>query len=289
MGLPSTSIESLYRNNMDDVKNFFENRHKNNYKVYNLCEEKQYPENTFYQQGYYPFKDHEAPPLNLIKPFVEDAKNFLEKDPKNVVAIHCKAGKGRTGTFVSCLLLYLNFFTTADDCLRYYGMMRVETGKGVTVPSQIRYVFYFEEILKKNMRHPLIFKTIIIKKIRMITVPDFGTVKKYCCPTFKIENSENVFNSIDSIKKKEYECTLPYIDFQIGKNGFQVTGDVKITFYHNHLLNKDKIFKLWFNTLFIPEDGELIIEKNMIDKACKDKNNKHFKQNFAIEIHCIEC
>ena len=88
MGLPSTSYEAFYRNDMNDVKNFFNERHCEHYKVYNLCEEKKYAPNIFYKQGYFPFQDHEAPPLNLIRPFCEDAKKFLDEDPKNVVAIH---------------------------------------------------------------------------------------------------------------------------------------------------------------------------------------------------------
>ena len=164
MGLPSTSYEALYRNNMSDVLNFFNSRHKDHYKVYNLCEEKKYPPNVFYKQGYFPFQDHEAPPLNLIRPFCEDAKNFLDECSNNVVAIHCLAGKGRTGTLISCLLLYLNEFDTAADCLKYYGIMRVDNGRGVTVPSQIRYVFYFEQILKNNIPHPINSKKLKIKK-----------------------------------------------------------------------------------------------------------------------------
>ena len=33
MGLPSTKIEGLFRNSMDDVKKFLNERHPNNYKV----------------------------------------------------------------------------------------------------------------------------------------------------------------------------------------------------------------------------------------------------------------
>ena len=161
MGKPSTSIEGMCRNKLDDVKQFFNSRHPNHYKVYNLWKELVYPENVFYKQGYFPFIDHEAPPLNLIKPFCEDAKQFLDEDKKNVVAIHCKAGKGRTGTIISYLLLYMKFFDTAADCLKYYGMMRVENGRGVTVPSQIRYAFYFEQILKKNSMSDRIYSYLL--------------------------------------------------------------------------------------------------------------------------------
>jgi phosphatidylinositol-3,4,5-trisphosphate 3-phosphatase/dual-specificity protein phosphatase PTEN len=289
MGKPSTSIEGIYRNKLQDVVEFFNQRHPKHYKVYNLCEENFYPNNTFYQQGSFPFQDHEAPPLNLIHPFCVDAKQFLDLDPKNVVAIHCKAGKGRTGTFISCLLLYLNIFDNAADCLKYYGMMRVENGRGVTVPSQIRYVFYYEQILKQKLSTPISFKNICITKIRMVTVPNISSVKSGCTPTFSIENAGKSFNFWDFNKKQNIDPSESYVDFQINDKGFDVCGDVKITFFHYPMIgSKEKIFKLWFNTNFVPDDGVLIVPKDLIDKACKDKKCKKFKQNFKIEVHCIE-
>ena len=66
MGFPSTSIEGFYRNPLEQVQRFFNTRHPNHYKIYNLCEEKDYPDNLFYKKAYFPFKDHEALPLNLI-------------------------------------------------------------------------------------------------------------------------------------------------------------------------------------------------------------------------------
>ena len=284
MGLPSTSYAAFYRNDMNDVLNFFNERHPEHYKVYNLCEEKKYAPNIFYKQGYFPFQDHEAPPLNLIRPFCEDAKKFLDEDPKNVVAIHCLAGKGRTGTLISCLLLYLNEFDTAADCLKYYGIMRVDNGRGVTVPSQIRYVFYFEQVLKNNIPHPIIFKKLCIKKIRMVTVPAFPKI------TFVLENKVDGKNNVFNYNQKEtVEENAPFIDYELGDEGFNVCGDVKLLFFSiSRFGGKDKIFKMWFNTNFVPEDGVLEIKKDLVDKACKDKNCKKFKHNFKIEVHTID-
>ena len=284
MGLPSTSYEALYRNDMADVLNFFNSRHSKHYKVYNLCEEKKYPPNVFYKQGYFPFKDHEAPPLNLIRPFCEDAKKFLDEDPKNVVAIHCLAGKGRTGTLISCLLLYLNEFDTAADCLKYYGIMRVDNGRGVTVPSQIRYVFYFEQILKNKIPHPIVFKQLKIKKIRMVTIPAFNKI------SFVVENTVDKKNNVFDYNKKEtLDENSGYVDFELGDEGFIVCGDVKILFFTFSMFgSKDKIFKLWFNTNFVPQDDVLEVKKDLIDKACKDKHCKKFNHNFKIEVHMID-
>jgi len=284
MGLPSTSLEALYRNNLTDVLNFFNERHPEHYKVYNLCEEKNYAPNIFYKQGYFPFQDHEAPPLNLIRPFCEDAKKFLDEDPKNVVAIHCLAGKGRTGTLISCLLLYLGELDTAADCLKYYGLMRVDNGRGVTVPSQIRYVFYFEQILRNKIPHPIVFKKLRIRKIRLVTIPAFSKV------TFVIENKVDKKNNVFDYNKKEIlEENAGYVDFEVGDEGFVVCGDVKILFYTFAMFGgKEKIFKIWFNTNVVPKDDVLEIKKDLIDKACKDKKCKKFKHNFKIEVHMID-
>jgi phosphatidylinositol-3,4,5-trisphosphate 3-phosphatase/dual-specificity protein phosphatase PTEN len=287
MGMPSSNLEGLYRNPMEEVQKFLNTRHNEHHKVYNLCEERGYPKNSFYKQEVYPFKDHEAPPLNLMKSFCEDAKSFLDEDEKNIVAIHCKAGKGRTGTMICCLLLYMKIFETANECLQYYGMMRAENGKGVTIPSQIRYVNYFEKILKSNMQHPIIFIKKCIKKIRMFTLPKFHG--NYT-PFFKIENNDNIYNSEKKKTEFKKEDLNAVVDFDIEK-GFIVSGDVRVIFYRNKLITKQKenIFKFWFNTNFIPNDSNIYqFKKNEIDKACKDEECKYYSKAFLIEIHFID-
>ena len=284
MGFPSTSIEGLYRNPLEEVQRFFNTRHPSHYKVYNLCEEKTYSNNLFYKQGYFPFKDHEAPPLNLIRPFCDDAKSFLDEDEKNVIAVHCKAGKGRTGTLICCLLLYMKVFDNSDECLQYYGMMRAENGKGVTIPSQIRYVNYFEKIIKENMAHPITFIKKKIKKIRMFTIPKFH---KIYTPIFTINNNKNNYCSKKKKTVSDKEGSNAVLDFDIDNNGFIVEGDVQIIFYRIHIIGKkENIFKLWFNTNFIPNDSNIyVFDKKSIDKANNDIECKYFKEEFKIEVH----
>ena len=246
MGFPSTAIEGLYRNNMEDVKRFFSTRHKNCYKVYNLCGERTYPKDTFYKQSYYPFPDHEAPPLNLLLPFCQDAKAFLEENEKNIVAVHCKAGKGRTGTFICCLMIYLSIFKTADEALAYYGIMRVGDGRGVTIPSQIRYVNYFEKILDKKIDINVNPKKIVIRKIKLSNAPGFSRVGWNSSLTFSIDNGEkNSYKYYDYIKKREtFNLNMGEIEFHLGVKGFEVSGDVKFTFYNVGMIGtRDKIFK----------------------------------------------
>lgn len=87
----------------------------------------------------------------MIRDFCEDLQAYLLKDPKNVAAVHCKAGKGRTGVMICCYLVFSGFSKSAYEALVYYGKIRTKDsskGHGVTIPSQIRYVYYFEHYIK---------------------------------------------------------------------------------------------------------------------------------------------
>ncbi|CAM8937722.1 unnamed protein product [Rhodiola kirilowii] len=141
-------VEGLYRNHMEEVISFFETHHKGKYKVYNLCSERLYDASLFEGKvASFPFDDHNCPPIQLISSFCQSAYSWLKEDIENVVVVHCKAGMARTGLMISSLLLYLKFFPTAEESIDYYNQKRCVDGKGLVLPSQIRYVKYFERTL----------------------------------------------------------------------------------------------------------------------------------------------
>lgn len=141
-------VEGFYRNHMEEVIKFFETHHKGKYKVYNLCSERLYDASVFEGKvGCFPFDDHNCPPIQLIRSFCQSAHSWLKEDSENVVVVHCKAGMARTGLMICSLLLYLKFFPTAEEAIDYYNQKRCVDGKGLVLPSQIRYVKYFERLL----------------------------------------------------------------------------------------------------------------------------------------------
>ena len=84
------------------------------------------------------------------------ADKWLRLADDHVVAIHCKGGKGRTGTAI-CAHLIQHWGLTADQALMAYenartiGWSTENAGsggsQGVTGQSQIRYVHYYADIL----------------------------------------------------------------------------------------------------------------------------------------------
>jgi phosphatidylinositol-3,4,5-trisphosphate 3-phosphatase/dual-specificity protein phosphatase PTEN len=71
-----------------------------------LCSERAYPAERFHGRvAHFPFDDHNPPPLGMFLYFCKDVEEWLAQDPLNVAAIHCKAGKGRTGVMITAFLM----------------------------------------------------------------------------------------------------------------------------------------------------------------------------------------
>ena len=219
MGYPATGCESFYRNSFTDVKQFLTEEHGNKYKVYNLCMEKSriYKKTAFGgpKVSLFPFQDHQSCPVKLMLEFCIDVCIFLLKDDENVAAVHCKAGKGRTGTMICAYLLFTGVALNSVNAFEMYGTRRSKEKRGVTVPSQRRYIQHFETYLSCNFQRPY-FKLIpkIIKNF--LTKPKGNLLKK-------IMNEKNYYNFdnkfiIKKIKigpfstKVEMDCKI--IDFQ---------------------------------------------------------------------------
>ncbi|KAI4352516.1 hypothetical protein L6164_006759 [Bauhinia variegata] len=146
MSFPAERMRAMYRNPLWQVKSVLDLRHYEHYKIYNLCIEENYDPTNFHGRvESYPFDDNHVPSLEMIKTFCRSVDSWLSSDPKNIAVIHCMAGKGRTGLMVCAYLVYCNM--SAEEALQLYAERRTTNNEGVSIPSQRRYVRYWESVL----------------------------------------------------------------------------------------------------------------------------------------------
>lgn len=249
MGYPAENFEGVYRNHIDDVVKFLDSKHKDHYKIYNLCSERSYNRSKFHERvANYPFDDHNPPKMELIQPFCNDVHQWLMTDDKNVAAVHCKAGKGRTGTMVCCYMLHSGQFPTADEALNYYGQQRTKDKKGVTIPSQRRYVTYYAQLIHEKLTYSQV--TLFIKDIIIEPIPNFNGGQGLNLWFNIWQSNMKLFNSVVYEVKKDVQCLKIQLDQCI-----PLSGDIKLEFFNkSKMKRKEKLFHFWFNTFFVRDE-----------------------------------
>jgi phosphatidylinositol-3,4,5-trisphosphate 3-phosphatase/dual-specificity protein phosphatase PTEN len=53
-----------------------------------------------------------------------DVVLYLIKNPQAVAAVHCKAGKGRTGVMICCYLIFSGLCKDSDEAMEHYSLKR---------------------------------------------------------------------------------------------------------------------------------------------------------------------
>ena len=76
---------------------------------------------------------------------LDDSGEPNENEKRRIAVVHCKAGKGRSGTVATSYLISEEGWKREDALHRFTDRrMRVGFGHGVSIPSQLRYVGYVD-------------------------------------------------------------------------------------------------------------------------------------------------
>ncbi|KAG7823855.1 hypothetical protein KL942_001813 [Ogataea angusta] len=157
---PTDHKAKVCANNITDLVEALNRNHaKNNWMIVNLREEKMgYDPSLVTHMGgeflYRPFKDHSPVPLFSLLETVVEIEEFLQQSPNHVVVVHCKHGKGRTGSIIVAYLMF-KFGLCFREANEVFQERRRAFRTGITIPSQIRYMHYFEFFLRDKKRQQL--------------------------------------------------------------------------------------------------------------------------------------
>lgn len=157
------------------------------------------------------YPDHHSPTLSMMWSLYSIIDFWLSLDKENVIAVHCLAGKGRTGTVIVCTLLMQGFFnnlkhlsilSVINAAINYFHDKR---GDGVENPDQIRFIYQFLEsmdtmgsdmsLLSSLSLQPSVFISHLI--LYNLPVGEGGILTPRLCVYLKKQNTRSlVFNSV---------------------------------------------------------------------------------------------
>lgn len=344
MGYPADSpFEKLYRNSIDEVEKFLNQHHKGRYMIYNLCSETNRVPSNFLDQNQNPgtgydihrfncrvknfgFKDHCPPNFDLTVEFCKHALDWLNQHEDNVLAIHCKAGKGRTGVMICCLMIYLSAWLgqhystttaerekltwTTEQAMQHYAEKRTKDGKGVTIPSQIRYIRYFEAWMRWDLKYVPDFKATFLR-LDLINLPQIyrdglffeisilqdGRYKCVHASEFEStewrildENFYNIDDKFKPIKRKQKISktlplpTVPCLSYE-PRDSKTLQGHVQVEFFKQG--DSKPLFSMYFHTFFQSLPPEYQRQLNRDTETYRIDTNEDGKKYFTPIIYPV--
>ncbi|CAD8182631.1 unnamed protein product [Paramecium octaurelia] len=281
MSFPASGFESTFRNNIDDVVKFLQEHHGDKYMLYNLSNRKynyeKFGENRILE---FAWEDHHSPPIDMLFDVCKKVDQFLNEDINHVAIIHCQAGKGRTGTLICCYMLYSGRASNPDEARLYYSKKRFNKAKsGVTQPSQIRYIEYFNQIFKSPDYCAQVKKLSAITFVGPSPKMSGNTSKPYV-DIYTVKDMRKIYSGLSEAQTKNYEYKGNELVLQLNT---VIYGDILIKFYHYGSLRQKFMFRLAFNTCMIDESNQLLFYLQNLDPDSTFKNKK-FSKEFQVRL-----
>ena len=251
MSFPADGFESIYRNKIRDVSRFLKKRHGENFMVINASNRK-YDFSHFDNRVFsIKWNDHWPCCFLIFARAIIDICFYLLQNKKNVIAVHCLAGKGRTGSLISSILFVSGIFESILDANNFYLCKRAVN---VTKSSQLRYMIYFNTFFNRGKK-ALSFKVKKPKKI-LLKTPNLSF---FLSKEFKLifQDLEDDEKTITTIKFHGSECfnydtekTYVYSTNEINWPSSKAR-DIICILKAKTLVNFVKLFRVNFNLFFV--------------------------------------
>ncbi|KAI4890803.1 hypothetical protein NFI96_014934 [Prochilodus magdalenae] len=268
VSFPSGVEEQSYSSNLKEVATMLRSKHGDNYLLFNLSEKRYDISRLNPKVLDFGWPDHHAPALDKICSICKAMDTWMSADSHNVVVLHNKGNRGRTGVVVAAYMHYSNISASADQALDRFAMKRFYEDKVLPVgqPSQKRYVQYFSGLLSGHIK--INNKPLFLHHVIMHGIPNFES-KGGCRPFLKIYQAmQPVYTSgIYNVQGDSQTSICITIE-----PGLLLKGDILLKCYHKRFRSpsRDVIFRVQFHTCAV-HDLSLVFGKDELDETFKDE------------------
>ncbi|XP_063790010.1 tensin-1 isoform X5 [Pseudophryne corroboree] len=260
--------EPNFCRNLKEVAHMLKSKHGDNYLIFNLSERRHDISKLHSKVLDFGWPDLHAPALERVCSICKAMDTWLNADPHNVVVIHNKGNRGRTGVVIAAYMHYSNISASADQALDRFAMRRFYEDKVLPVgqPSQKRYIHYFSGLLSGAIK--MNNKPLFLHHVIMHGIPNFES-KGGCRPFLKIYQAmQPVYTSgIYNVQGDSQTSICITIE-----PGLLLKGDILLKCYHKKYRSptRDVIFRVQFHTCAIHDLG-IVFGKEDLDDAFKDE------------------
>eukprot|EP00817_Percolomonadidae_sp_ATCC50343_P003019 CAMPEP_0117424292 /NCGR_PEP_ID=MMETSP0758-20121206/4739_1 /TAXON_ID=63605 /ORGANISM="Percolomonas cosmopolitus, Strain AE-1 (ATCC 50343)" /LENGTH=235 /DNA_ID=CAMNT_0005207981 /DNA_START=452 /DNA_END=1159 /DNA_ORIENTATION=- len=161
-----------------------------------------------------------------------------------------------------------------------YANARTKNHKGVTIPSQRRYIRYLGTFIENNHAVPFPDQQLRLRLIRFNT-----PLNKSYKLTFIVQDKDR--HTIYSHRKNgdaDYVVSQPDKDDQTEiPCDVLIHDDVKIIVQFQKKSKDKELFHCWINTQFV-QHGQVIIPKFECDKTHKDKKHEKYSKDWQLQL-----
>ncbi|XP_062853704.1 tensin-1 isoform X1 [Trichomycterus rosablanca] len=267
LSFPGIAEEHSYSMHLREVISMLRSKHQQHYLLLNLSEQRHDITKLNPKVLDFGWPDHHAPALDKLCSICKSMDTWLNADPQNVVVLHNKGNRGRTGVVVAAYMHYSNISASVDQALDRFAMKRFYEDKAMIVgqPSQRRYVQYFAGLLSGHIK--INNKPLFLHHVIMHGIPNFES-KGGCRPFLKIyQGMQPVYTSgIYNVQGDSHTSICITIE-----PGLLLKGDILLKCYHKRYRNpsRDVIFRVQFHTCAVHDLG-VVFNKNDLDETFKD-------------------
>ncbi|MCJ8729131.1 hypothetical protein PDJAM_G00102720 [Pangasius djambal] len=260
--------EHRYRSNLKEVAAMLKSKHQEKFLVINLSEKRHDICRLNPKVEEFGWPDLHAPPLDKICTMCKTMEGWLNSDPHNVVVLHCKGNRGKTGVIIAAYMHFSKISAGADHALTTVAMRKFCEDKisSSLQPSQNRYIYYFSGLLSGAIK--INSSSLLLHQVHIPAIMSYEPGEAYA-PFLKIYQSLKLVYTSRIYETNGSRNRMLCIKIE---PALLLKGDIMVKCYHRHsgVCERECVFRVQFHTCTV-HGSQLWFGKKELDRACTDK------------------